>query len=89
MFPFYKKPCAVFRTVNCIDCSDLCIFLSYGSRMLNCNLFFDWLRLEEKGLSGTARLCMRFQSTRLKEVVAQLQKAQLLQSKGRCVDAAL
>lgn len=55
LFPFYKKPRAVFRTVNCIDCSDLCIFLSYGSWSLNCNLFFGWLTAE-KGLSGTARL---------------------------------
>lgn len=55
-FPFYKNPCAVFGTVNGIDCSDLCIFLSYGSWSLNCNLFCGWLKTEEKRLSGTARL---------------------------------
>lgn len=95
LFSFYEKPRAVFRMGNCIDCSNLCISLSYGSWSLNCNLFF---RLADGGGEGAVWhgeagwVCVervRFQSTTLRKAVAQLPKAQLLQSEGGSLAAAL
>lgn len=57
-----------------------CFSTGWGWRRRGCLALQGWMAV---------RRVHAFQSTRLTEVVAQLQKAQLLQSKGQSVDAAL